>query len=90
MVGKLAKSLYGTRDAALNWAEAHTKILLAMGYEKGLSSPCSFAHKNWDISTVVHGDDFFSAGPADSWMKMSFALEKSFQFKTEVIGPDPG
>ena len=36
MVGKLEKSLYGTRDAALTWAEACTKVLLAMGYKKGL------------------------------------------------------
>ena len=33
MVGKLEKSLYGTRDAALNCADAYTKVLLAMGYE---------------------------------------------------------
>ena len=39
MVGKFEKSLYGTRDAGLNWAEAYTKVLLAMGYKKGLSSP---------------------------------------------------
>ena len=63
MVGKLEKSLYGTRDAALNWAEAYTKVLIAMGYEKGTSSPCSFHHAEWDVSTVVHGDDFLSEGP---------------------------
>ena len=44
MVGKLEKSLYGTRDAALNWAEACLTVLLAMGYKKGLSNPCSFHH----------------------------------------------
>ena len=34
MVRKLEKSLYVKRGAALNWAEAYTKVLLAMGYEK--------------------------------------------------------
>ena len=34
MVGKLEKYLYGTRDAALNWAEACTKVLIGMDYEK--------------------------------------------------------
>ena len=43
--GKLEKSLYGTRDAALNWAEAYTKVFIAMGYKKGLSSPCSFPQR---------------------------------------------
>ena len=39
MVGKLKKSLYGTRDVACNWAEAYTKVLLAMGYNKGPVQP---------------------------------------------------
>ena len=39
MVGKLEKSRYGTRDAALNWAEAYTKVHLAMGYKKGFAQP---------------------------------------------------
>ena len=62
MVGKLEKSIYGTRDAALNWAEAYTKVVIAMGYKKSLSSPCRFHHDGWDLSTVVHGDDFFIEG----------------------------
>ena len=78
MVGKLEKSVYGTRDAALNWAEAYTKVLLAMGYKKGLSSPCSFHHEEWDFSTVVHGDDFLSEGPIESLQKVNLSLEKSF------------
>ena len=58
MCAKLHKSLYGTRDAALNWAQAYSEVLLAMGFVKGASSPCSFFHQAWDIRTVVHGDDF--------------------------------
>ena len=90
MVGKLEKSLYGTRDAALKWAEAYTKVLIAMGYKKGLSSPCSFHHAEWDLSTVVHGDDFLTEGPADILTKMNIALEHKFQVNTEIIGPFAG
>ena len=60
-----------------------------MGYKKGLSSPCSFYHKDWDIRTVVHGDEFLSEGPAESLKMMKDALEKEFRGKTELIGPDP-
>ena len=88
MVGKLEKSIYGTRDAALNWAD--TKVFLAKGYKKGLSSPCSFHHEEWDLSTAVHGNDFLTEGPIESLQKMNLALEVSFQVKTEIIGPDPG
>ena len=61
-----------------------------MGYKKGLSSPCSFHHAEWDLSTVVHGDDFLKEGPADSLIMMNIALEQNFQVKTEIIGPDAG
>ena len=54
MVGRLEKSLYGTRDAALDRAEAYTKVLRGMGFEKGASSPCSFFHKVWGVRVVVH------------------------------------
>ena len=73
MLWKLEKSLYGTRDAALNGAEAYTKVLIAMGYKKGLSSFWSFHHEGWHLSTIVHGDDFLTEGPADGLMKMSLA-----------------
>ena len=42
-MGKLELSLYGTRDAALSWADAYTKVLIAMVYKKGSSSPCSLS-----------------------------------------------
>jgi hypothetical protein len=63
MCAKLHKSLYGTRDAALNWSQAYSEVLQKMGFAKGSSSPCSFYHKELAIRTVVHGDDFMSEGP---------------------------
>ena len=42
-VGILKESLCGTRDAALNWAEAYSEVLVEkLGFTKGQSSPCSF------------------------------------------------
>ena len=45
MCAKLYKSLYGTRDAALNWAQAYSEVLEGMGFVKGRSSPCSFYYQ---------------------------------------------
>ena len=45
MCAKLHKSSYGTRDAALNWAQLYSELLIKMGFSKGLSSPCSFFHQ---------------------------------------------
>ena len=44
MCAKLRNSLYGTRDAALNWARAYTEVLEGLGFTKGRSSPCGFDH----------------------------------------------
>ena len=73
MVGKLEKSLDGTRGAAPNWAEDYTKVFIAMGCKEGLLSPCSFHDEEWDFSTVVH-DDFVSEGQIESKQKMYVEL----------------
>ena len=70
MCAKLHKSLYGTRDAALNWSQAYSEVLEKMGFVKGRASPCCFFHKGWGIRTVVHGDDFLSEGPGDRLREM--------------------
>ena len=90
MCAKLHKSLYGTRDAALNWAQAYSEVLEKMGFRKGQSSPCSFFHEEWQIRTVVHGDDFLSEGPDASLRQMDAEMKKTFSLKTEVLGGDPG
>ena len=63
MCGILRKSLYGTRDAAYNWTEAYTRLLVEkLGFEKGITSPCSLDHRQRKIKVVVRGDDFGSEG----------------------------
>ena len=45
MCGLLKKSLYGTRDAAHNWAMAYTAVLDKLGFEKRATSPCSLLQR---------------------------------------------
>ena len=40
--GKLLMSMYGTRDAALNWATEYGDTLRAAGYVQGKGNPCLF------------------------------------------------
>ena len=88
-VGLLLKSLYGTRDAALNWTTAYTTVLVEkMGFVQGRSSPCAFYHERLGIRTVVHGDDFVSEGPANSLKEIDAMLRDHFEIKTEVLGPE--
>ena len=40
--GRLKMSMYGTRDAALNWSLEYASTLLASGYVQGKANPCLF------------------------------------------------
>ena len=84
----LLKSLYGTRDAPYNWTQAYTKVLVDLVFTKGESSPCSFWNNTKQIATIVHGDDVWSEGSAESLQWLKGELAKKFDIKTEVLGPD--
>ena len=64
IVAELNLSLYGTRDAAMNWAAVCTEFLISIGYVQGESWPCNFHHPSRGLATTVHGDDFTSTGSA--------------------------
>ena len=48
--GKLLMSMYGTRDAALNWAAECRATLVVDAYRQGQASPCLFFHPGKDVS----------------------------------------
>ena len=61
--GKLMMSMYGTRDAALNWALDYCDTLQAAWLVQGKANPCLFYHAELNVSVMVHGDDFVAVGP---------------------------
>ena len=86
MCGLLEKSLYGTRDAALNWAEAYTQALTDLGFAKGEANPCSFVNAKRGMETVVHGDDFLSIGSEEDLLWFDSEMAKRFKVKTLLMG----
>ena len=42
MVGKLLRTLYGTRDAASQWDAFFNEKIATLGYDVGMSSPCFY------------------------------------------------
>ena len=60
--GRLKMSMYGTRDAALNWSKEYGDTLRAAGYVQGKHNPCLFFHKVKQVAIMVHGDDFVAVG----------------------------
>ena len=71
MVGRLRLCLYGTRDAAKSWQETLSAHLKSIGFERGKGHTAVYFHKEMGVKTLVHGDDYFSAGPRKSllWLK---------------------
>ena len=91
MCALLHKSIYGTRDAATNWTDEYTRVLVdILGFVKGESSPFSFHHVKRNIKVVVHGDDFVSEAKKSDFLWFDAALKKHFELKTDILGPDNG
>ena len=54
-VAQLRLSLYGTRDAAQNWARRYSKHLMSLGFTQGRASPCNFHHASPEVYITCHG-----------------------------------
>ena len=88
-VGHLKMSLYGTRDAAMNWAEEVAKEMRKLGFRRGRYNPCLYYHEARNLRTFLHGDDFATVGTRQevSWFKQ--ALERRFEIKSSCVGISP-
>ena len=75
-----------TRDAALNWQQTLSDHLVEAGVKRGVGHPSVFDYPSKDIWTLVHGDDYCSAGSSASLDWMEDLLAKKYQIKTQRIG----
>ena len=90
LVGLLRMSLYGTRDAAKNWQDEVARVMRRWGFAQGVYNPCLYYHAEWGIRTLVHGDDFVSAGGREGMKKFRRVLEERFKIKTKLVGAAGG
>ncbi len=88
--GKLLMSMYGTRDAAMNWSAEYTDTLIKDGYVQGKANPCLFRHPQKDVMIMVHGDDFVAVGRRKELTDTQATLENKYKIKVEVLGEGPG
>ena len=88
MCGKLRVSMYGTRDAAMNWAKEYGETLKKAGFVQGKTSPCLFFHEGMDVAIMVHGDDFVAVGDPAHLAATEAALREKYKLKTETLGSD--
>ena len=90
MVGELNFSMYGTRDAAQNWGEECAATMKKLGFQRGTASPCTFSHHYRRLRCYIHGDDFVTVGMDEHLKWMKAQLEKQYELKKQVLGPDEG
>ena len=84
--GKLNFSMYGTRDAAQNWANEYADMLVGIGFRQGRASPCVFYHEERKIKTFVHGDDYVSSAVPRQLEWLKGQLERKYQIKIQWLG----
>jgi len=89
-VGRLVKAMYGTRDAPQVWQEEVRKTMGEMGFETMVSTPCVYVNRELDVKIVAHVDDLLCTGPKENLEKVKKLLEKKYQMKAKMIGPDRG
>ena len=89
MCGRLLRTMYGTLDAAEKWGEHYAAILVKAGFARGRASPCHFHHAEWDVSLMVHGDDFIIASRSAGRHKVLKLLSDNFELKHDTAGPGP-
>ena len=89
-VGNLCMSLYGTRDAAMNWQEEVAREMQKWEFRRGRYNPCLYWNEGLQLMALVHGDDFVTAGSLTAAAKFKGLLQSRFEIKTQVVGsPTP-
>ena len=83
--GRLLMSMYGTRDAAMNWAAEYTSTLVKDGYVQGKASPCLFHHPGPSVVVMVHGDDFIAVGTTEQLNQAHIFIQELKEDKSNLI-----
>ena len=87
-LGKLNLSLYGTRGAASNWQEHLSVHLEKIGFIRGVGHPSVHSRPEKGLVTLVHGDDYTTAGNVKDLRWFKTMLEDAYEIKTQIICPD--
>ena len=85
---RFRKALYGRRDAVHAWEKEYTNTLIELGITGGGSSACILRHKELDMESVIHGDDFTVSGDCDDLKKCDEDLPRQDQEGAWARSPD--
>ena len=85
-VGKLFKTMYGTRDAPRGFQDFLGRVLGRIGFKACRTSPCIYYSMEFDMKIVAHVDDLLINGRRKDlgWVKLE--LEKEIEVTREFLG----
>jgi len=84
--GILKLSLYGTRDAAMNWEAEINGTMKDLGYLKGKASACVYCHKDIESTAAIHGDDILVEGDEIEMKELYEKIKKKYECTMTMIG----
>ena len=87
-MGKLVRALYGTRDAPLAWQTVVKSDMKEMGFDECKVTNGVFTHRERDLRTVAHVDDFLLSGEGHDLLWFRDQMLKKYELKVQVAGWD--
>lgn len=90
MCGKFKYCMHGTRDAAQNWYEESSSLLIHIGFQQGNVSRCVPYRPEKGIRTYAHGDDYVSIRKPAQLKRMRSKFVSKYTVETQTLGPGAG
>ena len=75
--GRLIMSMYGTGDAAQNWAAEYSSTLLSAGMTQGTTNPCLCHANGGVVGSLVHGNVFVVVAQEENIREIKEALQSA-------------
>ena len=86
-VVKLIKSLYGTRDAPMIWADHLADTLTQLGLIRTKLNPAVWTTKDSQLHLAVHVDDLLISGSRQAVKELTAQLDAIYTLKKAFVGP---
>ena len=90
VVGKLDKTMYGTRDAPAEWQAELERTMIQLGFRPVVSPPCLYYHSPLEVLVVGHVDDLMCVGPRIGLDTFLAKLLSLYDLTSTFLGPGPG
>ena len=89
-MGRLNRTLYGTRVAPVAWLWVVREDIEAMGFQECKVTTGVLVHPVRDIRVVTHVDDFLVAGEEDDLRWLHDEMAQKYELKVQLAGWGPG